>query len=486
MKYYSLERTEEMRRSTAVVIAAFAWMGSMPGIGWGISECTAAPQSVAGKWLGIIKAPGQELRIAFEISETNEGGYSAVLHSIDQGAMNIPMNTVTLNGDSLRLELKSVFAYEGRLQLDGNTIDGNWIQGDSTGLVLKRVDKIPELNRPQTPKKPYPYDEEEVVYENPKANIRIAGTLTIPRGKGPFPAVLLVAGSGPADRDESVLGHKPFLVLADHLTRQGIAVLRADKRGIGKTTGTFRGSGMEEFASDALAGVEYLKNRPEVDAKRIGLVGHSEGGSVAPMVAVQTRDVSYIVLLAAQGVSFYDILVMQDGTEAKAAGKTDEQVELIRGFSRRFYNIVLQSKDASEIERETKALYATLTDAEKKALGWPNLGGTLSLSWALHPESPEALKFDVRPFLRKVRCPVLALNGDKDCQVPPSENLGGIERELKAGGNRNYTIRELPGLNHLFQTCDTGATSEYVKIEETMSPLVFQAVSDWICRENQP
>jgi fermentation-respiration switch protein FrsA (DUF1100 family) len=242
---------------------------------------------------------------------------------------------------------------------------------------------------------------------------------------------------------------------------------------------------MEEFASDALAGVEYLKSRPEVDAKGIGLVGHSEGGSVAPMVAVQTRDVSYIVLLAAQGVSFYDILVMQDGTEAKAAGKTDEQVELIRGFSRRFYTIVLQSKDAAEIERETKTLYDTLTDAEKKALGWPNLGGTLSLSWALRPGCREALKFDVRPFLRKVRCPVLALNGGKDSQVPPQENLDGIERELKAGGNRSYTLRELPGLNHLFQTCSTGAFSEYVKIEETVSPLALQAVSDWIIAQTR-
>ena len=475
-----------MRRSTIFMTAGIVWMAFTLDIAWEVSGCTAAPQSVAGKWLGVIKAPGTELRIAFEISETNEGGYCAVLHSIDQGATNIPMSTVTLNGDSLRLELKSVFAYEGKLQPDGSAIDGSWVQGGSTPLVLKRVDKIPELNRPQTPKKPYPYEEEEVVYENPKANIRIAGTLTIPKGEGPFPAVLLVAGSGPNDRDESGLGHKPFLVLADHLTRQGIAVLRVDKRGIGKTTGTFRGSGMEEFASDALAGVEYLKSRPEVDAKRIGLVGHSEGGSVAPMVAVQTQDVSYIVLLAAQGISFYDILVMQDGTEAKAAGKTDEEVELIRGFSRRFYTIVLQSKDASEIERETKALYDTLTDAEKKALGWPNLGGTLSLSWALHPESPEALKFDVRPFLRKVRCPVLALNGGKDSQVPPKENLGGIERELKAGGNRDYTLRELPGLNHLFQTCSTGAFSEYVKIEETMSPLALQAVSDWIVAETNP
>ena len=182
----------------------------------------------------------------------------------------------------MRLELKSAFVYEGKLQPDGNTIEGNWIQGDSTRLVMKRVDKIPELNRPQTPKKPYPYTEEEVVYKNPAADVSIAGTLTLPKGKGPFPAVLLIAGSGPSDRDEAALGHKPFLVLADHLTRQGIAVLRADKRGVGKTTGTFRNSGVEEFASDALAGVKYLTSRTEVDARRIGLIGHSEGGGVAP------------------------------------------------------------------------------------------------------------------------------------------------------------------------------------------------------------
>jgi hypothetical protein len=350
---------------------------------------------------------------------------------------------------------------------------------------MKRVDKIPELNRPQTPRKPYPYREEDVLYKNSSADVSIAGTLTIPKGKGPFPAVLLIAGSGPSDRDESALGHKPFLVLADHLTRQGIAVLRADKRGIGKTTGTFSGSGIKEFVSDALAGVEYLKSRVEVDPKRIGLIGHSEGGNVAPMVAVQGRDVSYIVLLAAPGMSAYDILVLQDGTEAKAAGSTDERVELVRGFSRRFYHIVLRAKDTAEIERETNALYATLTDAEKEAIGWPNLRGTLSLSWALAPGSREALTFDIRPTLRQVHCPVLALNGGKDCQVPPKENLGGIERELKAGGNTDYTLLELPGLNHLFQTCGTGATTEYVQIEETMSSLVLQTISGWIIAQTR-
>ncbi|MHB9027548.1 MAG: alpha/beta hydrolase family protein [Candidatus Latescibacterota bacterium] len=472
-----------MKKLTALTIIAIVWTGLMLGVGWGVSECTAAPANIAGKWLGTIKVPGLVLRMAFEISKAKEGRYTAVLHNIDQGNMNIPMNSVTVNGDSLRLEMKSVFSYEGNFQPDGNTITGNWVQGGLTPLDLKRVDKIPELNRPQTPKKPYPYIEEEVVFQNPSANIRIAGTLTIPKKKGPFPAVLLIGGSGPSDRDYGALGHKMFLVVADHLTRQGITVLRVDDRGVGKSTGTFSGSVMDDYVSDALAGVEYLKSRPEVDKKRIGLVGHSDGGSVAPVVAVQSSDVSFIVILGAVGISFCDLLVLQDGTEAKASGKTDAEVELIRGFSRRFYTIALQPKTASEIERETLALYARLTDAEKKALeavGWPNLWGTLNLSWANTPAGRKQLEFDIRPTLRKLRCPVLALNGSKDCQVPPRENLAGIEKELKAGGNRNFTVREIPGLNHCFQTCDTGAVSEYVKIEETISPLVLQTVAGWI------
>ena len=387
-----------MRSSTPFALVAVVWIGSALSFAGGASAGAAASQPIVGKWLGIIKVPGVELRIAFEIAAAPGGGYTALVHSIDQGAMNIPMTTVTFQEANLRLELQSAFAYEGQLQPDGNTIEGNWIQGGSTPLVMKRVDKIPELNRPQTPKKPYPYTEEDVVYPNPAAkDVRIAGTLTLPQGKGPFPAVLLIAGSGPSDRDEAVLGHKPFLVLADHLTRRGLAVLRADKRGVGKTTGTFRGSGMKDYVSDALAGVAYLKGRTEVDPGKIGLIGHSEGGAVAPAVAVQTAAISYLVLLAAPGLSGYDLLVLQDGTEAKAGGCTDEQVALIRGFSRRFYGLILRAKDAAEIERETKALYATLSDAEKKAIDWPNMHGTLSLAWGLEPGARESAGLRRRP-----------------------------------------------------------------------------------------
>jgi pimeloyl-ACP methyl ester carboxylesterase len=471
-----------MRALTACAVAAIVSTMAVLSVSWGVPNGTAASPTVVGKWLGTLVDEGAEVRFGFEISQAKGGSYTAVLYVVDQ-AGSAPWTSVTVKGDRLRLELESAFAYEGTLQPDGNTIVGNWIQGRAYPLVMTRVEVIPERVAPQTPKRPFPYREEEVAYDNPAAGIRIAGTLSMPNGHGPFPAVLLIGGSGHTDRDESVGIHRPFLVLADYLTRQGIAVLRVDKRGVGETTGTWDGSGVEEFASDALAGVAYLHSRPEVDAANVGLIGHSEGGTVAPMAAVRTPDVAFLVLLGAPGLSFYDGLVLQDGTEAKAAGSTDAQIELIRGFSRRYYGIIRRSKDAAEIERETKALYAALTEEEKAALkvfGWPDLYGSLNLSWGLRPGAREALSFDIGPTLEKVRCPVLALIGGKDSQVPPKENLGAIERALEAGGNPDYTLRELPGLNHLLQTCDTGATSEYVKIDETMSPLALQTISEWI------
>jgi pimeloyl-ACP methyl ester carboxylesterase len=477
-----MTRAKGIGRLILPTLAAIAWMVATVGAGWTVPEATAASRGFAGKWLGTLVDEGAQVRFAFEITEAKEGGYTAMLHAVDQAGVG-QWTSVTVKGDVLRLEMGSAFAYEGILQPDGDTIVGNWIQERSYPMVMKRVEAIPVRVAPQTPQPPYPYREEEVAYENPAAHILISGALTLPRGRGPFPAVLLIGGSGHTDRNESIGIHRPFLVLADRLTRQGIAVLRVDKRGVGKTTGTWRGSAFEEFASDAQAGVSYLTRRPEVDAAHIGLVGHSEGGMVAPLVATRSRDVAFVVLLGAPGLSPYDLLVLQDGAEAKAAGSTDEQVELIRGFSRRYYDIVRRTQDPAEIERETKALYAALTEEEKAALGvfgWPDLHGSLNLSWALNPAAHTALNYDVTPALRTLRCPVLALIGEKDAQVPPKENLGAIERELRAGGNPDFTVQELPGLNHMLQTCSAGATAEYDKIDETIAPVVLQIISDWI------
>ena len=281
-----------MRKYNILMIAAIACTGFLLGTGWGVSECLAAPQNVAGRWLGTITFGSVQLRIGFEITDANKGDYSASFRSIDQSGLEIPMSAVKLNGDNVRLEMDANrSAYEGKFTADGDTIEGNWLQyGTKTPLVMKRVDAFPEIIRPQTPRKPYPYIEEEVAYENQPANVHIAGSLTLPKEKGPFPAVLLIAGSGALDRDETISYHKPFLVLADHLTRRGIAVLRVDKRGVGDSTGEklvgdYANTTLMDLADDVFAGVEYLKSRKDIDPQRIGLLGHSEGGVIGPIVA---------------------------------------------------------------------------------------------------------------------------------------------------------------------------------------------------------
>ena len=254
-----------------------------------------------------------KLRIVFHITNT-EDGLTATMDSPDQGAKGLPVTSVIRNGSSLILEMKQVGGrFEGKIAADLSTIEGTWAQGgSSTPFELKRVkDAAVERRRPQNPVKPYPYREKEVMYDNPAAGIKLAATLTIPQGKGPFPAMELIVGSGPHDRDESLMGHKPFLVLSDYLTRKGIAVLRADKRGVGKSGGSYAMATTADFATDAEAGVAFLKSCSEVDQHKIGLIGHSEGGVIAPMVAARDPDVAFIVMMAGSGVPGEDILVAQ-------------------------------------------------------------------------------------------------------------------------------------------------------------------------------
>jgi pimeloyl-ACP methyl ester carboxylesterase len=443
------------------------------GIGWGAAQGPAAPANIAGKWLGTITFGNVHLRIAFEIAEAQAGGYTGSMRSIDQNGLPYPMSAVKLSSDSVRLEmdvLRSV--YEGKLAADGNTIEGNWLQhGTTTPLVMKRVDQFPEIIRPQTPRRPYPYREEDVAYENPSAKVHIAGTLTVPEGKGPFPAVLLIVGSGPLNRDEEVAFHKPFLVLADHLTRQGIAVLRADKRGVGKTTGDFEAATIYDLADDVRAGAEYLKTRKEIDPKRIGLLGHSEGGVVGPILASQSSDVAFLVMLAGLGQNNGDIIIFQKTLAAKMRGADESTLALMRSWYERLYAVVREDTDHATAEKKIRALHATLTADEKEKLGWPDSGLDREIAEQLKYHWRCDVRYDPRATLMKVRCPVLALNGEKDMQVPARENLAGIEQALKAGGNTQFTIREFPELTHGFNTAHS---------EETISPLVLQTISDWI------
>ena len=357
----------------------------------------------------------------------------------------------------------------------------------SLPLYLKKIEKLTEIKRPQEPKKPYPYNDEEVTIENKSSNITLSGSFTYPKTGGKFPVVVLVTGSGPQDRDETLGGginHKPFLVLSDYLTHNGIAVLRYDDRGIGKSKGDFTKATTEDFAADAQAAVEYLKTRKEIDPKKIGIAGHSEGGLIAPIVAVNSNDVSYIVLLAGPGLPGKDILLLQGRLISKANGDKDEEIDKAMNLNEKMYDVILSETDDVVADKKIKELFeeyiSTLGEEEKKKAEIEKPMMERSLKQLSSPWFKFFMKFDPRPVLESVTVPVLALNGEKDLQVPPKENLAEIEKALKTGGNNNFKTVLLPNLNHLFQTCKTGAPSEYGTIEETFSPDALKVIKDWI------
>ncbi|MGC1647509.1 MAG: alpha/beta fold hydrolase, partial [Candidatus Sulfotelmatobacter sp.] len=412
----------------------------------------------------------------FHIVNT-EDGLTATLDSLDQGSIGMA-TSVTRDGSSLKIEVPIVHGnFEGKISADLSSIDGKWSQGGGTlPLLLKPVkDKAElELKRPQNPVKPYPYHDEDVSYENKAQNVTLAATVTIPQGKGPFPGVVLITGSGPQDRDESLLGHKPFLVLSDYLTRHGIAVLRADDRGVGKSTGIFAKGTTADFATDAEAGVAYLKTRPEIDPHKIGLVGHSEGGVIAPMVAARNKDVAFIVMMAGTGVPGDQILPAQGEAIEIAMGKSPEQAAKNAANEKEMLRLVETEKDDAILQKELK---------EKMAGEVPEAQIGLQISQITSVWFRYFLTYDPATALRKVTCPVLAINGSLDKQVLPSQNLPAIRKALADADNQHAEVDELPGLNHLFQTAKTGSPTEYSTIEETMSPIALDKMATWILKQ---
>jgi pimeloyl-ACP methyl ester carboxylesterase len=443
-------------------------------------------QTLDGTWLGKLKFSGVEVRLVFNVKTDANEVLTATLDSPDQGASGLPIDQISLADGKAVLESSKIGArYEGTMNEDGSELDGKWIQGGvSLPLTMKRVDEVPKPNRPQEPKKPYPYIEEAVTYRNTGDDVTLAATLTIPREGGPFPAVLLITGSGAQDRDETVFGHRPFLVLADFLTRRGIAVLRADDRGVGGSTGNLADATGEDLARDALAGIAYLKTRKEIDPKRLGLIGHSEGGIIAPMVAVQSKDVSFIVLMAGTGVTGEQIIEGQIIRLLKAAGAEQAVIDQSLAIQRQICAIAKQETDVTTLKQKVREALiessAKLDDKQKQALGYSDADIDAKAAGAALPLFRYFITYDPRLTLRKVTCPVLAIDGALDVQVSADENLPEIEKALKAGGNRDVTTRKLAGLNHLFQTAQTGAISEYVQIEETISPPALETITAWI------
>lgn len=441
------------------------------------SSAGAQAPSVAGDWLGTLQAGAINLRLVLHIAAAGDGRLTATLDSIDQGAKGIPVSAIALKDTTLDLAVDAVKgSYSGRLSADGESIDGTWTQGGSLPLVFRRVKDAAALvpKRPQNPAPPFPYRQEDVTYANASANVTLSGTLTIPAGAGPFPAVLLISGSGPQDRNESLMGHQPFLVLADHLTRQGIAVLRVDDRGVGKSTGNFAAATTADFASDAEAGVTYLLARPEVNRQKLGLIGHSEGGIIAPIVGARNPNVAFMVLLAGSGVPGDEILVAQSAMIASAAGIPREQVDQnVRNLRELLDIIEREPDDAARQARMREVMAGKLPAAQMDA----------QIKMLLSPWFRYFISYDPAVVLRTITRPVLALNGEKDMQVPAKPNLDAIRAALAAAGNTRSEVAEMPGLNHLFQTAPTGAPTEYAAIEETMAPAVLDRIARWIAAQ---
>ncbi len=335
----------------------------------------------------------------------------------------------------------------------------------------------------QTPSPPYSYRSQDVTYSNDAGGVVLAGTLTLPKGPGPFPAAILITGSGPQNRDCEVFGHKLFLVIADHLTRRGIAVLRVDDRGVGGSTalspiGTATSF---DFAGDVQAGVSYLRGRPEISPDEIGLVGHSEGGMIAPIVAARDSRIAFVVMLAGPGIPVDELLLLQDERMSRAAGMSEDRIAESRRIQRRVFDVILEDHvvDADQATRLRRLLAGSSAfgvDApEARSAAIEDLIERISTPWF-----NAFLRHDPRPTLARVGCPVLALNGELDLQVTCVENLAGVSAALEQGGNLDATVRAFPDLNHPFQHCKTGHVDEYAGIEETISPEVLDVITAWI------
>lgn len=445
----------------------------------------ARAQDISGQWYGILKLPGAQLRLVLNLSKNNNA-YTATLDSPDQSAKGIPASSVEYSNMTLKTAFSNINAeYQGTLDA-GNRIKGTFKQnGMSYPLEFGReVLEGPKVLRPQEPSKPYAYYTEDVKFENQKEKITLAGTLSLPSKTGNFPVVILISGSGPQNRDEEIAGHKPFLVIADHLTKNGIAVLRYDDRGAGQSTGDFNAATSENFATDVKSAIAYLKTRKEINLKKIGLIGHSEGGLIAPMVAADSKDVAFIVLLAGPGIPGDQIMTKQNRLLGKAGGMPDQALDKSEQMNKKIYAVLKQKLNLAETKKQIKVLLEEdhnnapsdqkLSDRDREAVISRMVNSIVS------PWTQFFMTYDPAKALENVKCPVLALNGEKDLQVPPKENLEAIKIALEKGGNKSFITKELPNLNHLFQESKTGAPSEYGTIEQTFSPAALTEITTWI------
>ena len=432
---------------------------------------------------------GVELRMIFHFSQDASKNLIAKMDCPDQGIKDVQASTFLIKDDSIYLEISQFqVKYSGRLTSD-SVISGLFQQGMALPLNFKKIDKVAELIRPQTPVGPFPYIVEELVYSSIDKTINYGATITIPNGRGPFPAVLLLTGSGQQNRDEEIMGHKPFAVIADHLTRHGYIVLRVDDRGMGKTTGDVFSATTRDFANDAIFSLNYLRNRNEVDKNKIGLIGHSEGGMIAQIIAAERKDIYFVIMLAAPGENILKLMSDQNEAILTKSGMTREYIDAYLPFYNQILSTIILPDQASQIDSVTKLVnkwvantpgrIVMTTTGIKDEITKSNFVNQF-VSQTSRPWFKYFLQYDPSVNIKRISASVFALNGGQDIQVVSKSNLMAIEAALRNGKSKRYALKELNGLNHLFQECRTCTANEYTKLEQTISPVLLKAITDWM------
>lgn len=452
-------------------------------------------QDITGAWNGVLEVQGTTLRVVFHIEKEGDN-YSSKMDSPDQGAFGIATASTTYEDGTLTITAPAMaLTYEGKLSESGEKIEGTFKQGGMSlpldlGKEEVEVEEKKPEPRPQDPQD-FPYEQEEVSFKVEEGGHKMAGTLTYP-SEGKFEqVVVLISGSGPQNRNEELgpMNHRPFLVLSDHLTRQGIAVLRYDDRGVAESGGDFQSATSMDFAHDAAAAVAYLKSREDMKGKKVGLMGHSEGGMIAPIVASKHKTVDFIALLAGPGINIPELMLMQSDLINKASGTPDEVRESNNKVLKEIYALMNANQDAGgeelkgKMEEILEESYNSLSEEQQKEIGDKESFFATQTNVLLSPWFRYFMAFEPDDFLSKVKCPVLAVNGELDLQVPAKENLEGIKKSLKKAGNKAVVIKEFASLNHLFQKAETGAPSEYAQIEETFNPEALEFISAWVLKQ---
>lgn len=432
---------------------------------------------ITGTWEGVLHAKSVEIPLVFHLAKT-DSGYAGSWDSPAQGAHNMQFNAVRYRGDSLICIYNAIgMRYAGQADSTGSVINGIYSQaGVSLALQLKKTSddsNVKTYNHPQEPKPPFPYTSEDVTFENEKEHIKIAGTLTLPPDIRNPPIAVMITGSGPQDRNEEIFGHKPFWVIADYFARNGIGVLRTDDRGVGGTdAGDLRAATSADFATDVEAGVDYLRSEGYTN---VGLIGHSEGGMIAPMIASERKDIKFVVMLAGLGIPGNRIIYEQTYLTNKSSGLSDSIARSAETTEKKLIDYIANYK-GEHLKKDFGNVYDSLFSHSAAMMRDKNAVVTeMTSPWFIY-----FIRYNPTPALEKTKCPVLALNGTLDSQVPCEENLSAITAALKKGGNKKFEARAMPGLNHLFQHAKTGSANEYGTIEETISPEVLQMMKDWI------